>query len=155
MNGYTKLFKSLVTSSIWQEDDETRIVWITMLALADRDGKVDASIPGLANIAKVSIEKTEASLAKLLAPDQYSRTKDYEGRRIEPVDGGWRILNHAKYREKLSDPDRREYQRIKQAQYRMERRIKNGKPLPGEAEAVKAMKRGHHKTADAIAGERR
>ncbi len=32
---YTKLFHSIVTSTIWRETDPTRIVWITMLALAE------------------------------------------------------------------------------------------------------------------------
>lgn len=35
---------------------------------------------------------------KFLSPDKWSRTTDNEGRRIEPIDGGWRLLNHAKYR---------------------------------------------------------
>lgn len=33
-----------------------------------------------------------------MSPDAYSRTPDNEGRRIEPIDGGWRLLNHEKYR---------------------------------------------------------
>ena len=42
--GFTKLFNTIVTSTIWQEDDKTRIVWITMLAIADASGIVGASI---------------------------------------------------------------------------------------------------------------
>jgi hypothetical protein len=34
-----------------------------------------------------------------LSPDKYSRTPDDEGRRIEVIDGGWRLLNYGKYRE--------------------------------------------------------
>jgi hypothetical protein len=95
---YTKLFGSIVTSTIWQEDDKTRILWITMLALADQNGEVMASIPGLARLAGIGLADTEAALAKLLAPDPYSRTPDYEGRRIARIPGGWELLNHAKYR---------------------------------------------------------
>ena len=43
MNGFTKLFQSILTSSVWSEDNETRIVWITMLALADQNGSVSAT----------------------------------------------------------------------------------------------------------------
>ena len=70
-----------------------------MLAMADQYGRVWASIPGLANIARVSIEACESALLELQSPDKYSRTTEHDGRRIEPIDGGWRLLNHAKYRE--------------------------------------------------------
>jgi CTP-dependent riboflavin kinase len=92
MSGYTKLFGSIVASTIWSEDDQTRIIWITMLAMKNQHGEVEASIPGLAKFAHVSIESTEKALAKLMAPDQYSRTKEFEGRRIEEIDGGWLVL---------------------------------------------------------------
>lgn len=110
MTGYTKLFGTILASTIWTEDDQTRLVWITMLALANQHGEVEASIPGLAKFANVSIESTEKALTKLMAPDRYSRTKDFEGRRIEelPGGGGWQILNHAKYRLKASEADRKE-----------------------------------------------
>jgi len=99
MSGFTKLFSSIVTSTIWSEDDKTRIVWVTMLAISDRCGFVAASIPGLAKLASVSIEDCKAAIEKLSSPDTYSRTKEHEGRRIAERDGGWLILNYLKYRE--------------------------------------------------------
>lgn len=69
-----------------------------MLAMADQHGRVWASIPGLANMARVTIEKCEEALATLSGPDKYSRTKEHDGRRVEEIDGGWRLLNHGKYR---------------------------------------------------------
>lgn len=107
--GFTKLFNTIVTSTIWQEDDKTRIVWITMLAISDADGIVSASIPGLASVSNVSVEAAEKAIKNLESPDKYSRTKDFEGRRIEAVDGGWRILNYVKYRRMLTEEERREY----------------------------------------------
>lgn len=126
MSGYTKLFSSIVTSTIWREPNEVRIVWITMLALANKDGEVHASIPGLADMARVSIEQCEMSLTVLESPDKYSRTKDYEGRRIEAMQGdqgGWRLLNHPKYRRLMSSEERREYFRIKKAEQRAKAKI--------------------------------
>jgi hypothetical protein len=107
--GFTKLFNTIVTSTIWQEDDKTRIVWITMLAIADAFGNVFAAIPGLASVGNVSIDACEKAVANLLAPDPYSRTKDFEGRRIEEIDGGWHILNYGKYRKMMDEEERREY----------------------------------------------
>jgi hypothetical protein len=99
MSGYTKLSSSIVHSTIWSEPNHVRIVWITMLAMTNRWGEVEASIPGLAAMARVSIEETEDAINRFLSPDKYSRTKDNDGRRIVEIDGGWEILNYQKYRE--------------------------------------------------------
>ena len=115
---YTKLFNSIITSTIWTEDDKTRIVWITMLAMADKNGEIQGSVPGLARVAGVPTEDCRAALAKFMMPDLDSRTKDDEGRRIEEIDGGWAMLNHAKYRAMASDADRAEKAAIRQARKR-------------------------------------
>ncbi len=95
---FTKLFSSITESTIWLEDDQTRLLWITMLAMADRMGRVWGSVPGLAHRANIPTEAAKKALEKFMSPDKDSRTKDNEGRRIEEMDGGWRLLNHAKYR---------------------------------------------------------
>ena len=100
MSGYTPLFSSIVTSSIWQEDNATRLLWVTLLALADASGKIEGSIPGIANIANIPLEECKAALKKLESPDPYSRTKENEGRRIHEIDGGWQIYNYKKFRDK-------------------------------------------------------
>lgn len=100
MAGYAKVFSSILTSTIWGESHATRIVWLAMLASADAHGVVEGSVPGFAHAARVTREEMEKALAKLMAPDPDSRSKEFEGRRIEAIDGGWRILNHAKYRER-------------------------------------------------------
>jgi hypothetical protein len=133
MMTYTKLFGSILDSTVWQEPLETRVVWITMLAMSDRDGKVEASVPGLAKRAGVTLSQCEKALARFKAPDQYSRTKEHEGRRIEDTAGGFILLNHGKYRSMMSQEDRREYQRLKQAEYRS-RKKKQANGLPGEPE---------------------
>jgi hypothetical protein len=103
MNGYTKLFGSILDSSVWQEPDHVRLVWVTMLAMADRNGHVEAAVPGLAARARVPIENCIDALKRLMDKDEYSRTPDNDGRRIVTIDGGWLIINHAKYRAKMSE----------------------------------------------------
>jgi hypothetical protein len=105
MNSYTKLFSCLLTSTIWAEDDKTRIVWVTMLAMADQHGEVHSTVPGLSRLSGVPVADVEKALAKFMSPDQYSRTKDHEGRRIAEIEGGWELLNHAKYRALASRED--------------------------------------------------
>jgi hypothetical protein len=108
---FTKLFSSITTSTIWREDDHTRLVWITMLAMADKNGLVIASVPGLADIARVPLEQTIKALGKLSTPDPWSSSKEYDGRRIEAVDRGWRLLNYGKFRSIRGQDERREYMR--------------------------------------------
>src|SRR3990167_8495528 len=104
--GYTKLFSSIIGSTIWREPDHVRIVWITMLALKDRFDVVEASLPGLADFARVSLEQCQAALRVLSEPDEYSRTKTNEGRRIQAMEGGWYVLNGEKYRQKMNEDER-------------------------------------------------
>lgn len=129
MSGYTKLFGSILRSTVWKTPPHVRLVWITMLALADRDGVVDSSVPGLADAAGVDRSQCEQALAIFMAPDPDSRTPDYEGRRIEKVDGGWRLLNHGKYADKLSEEDRREKDAARQRRCR-ERRAQRDASRP-------------------------
>lgn len=120
MAGFTKLCSSIVTSSIWSENHPTRIVWVTMLAMSDADGRVEASLPGLARLANVTLDECKAAIRKFTEPDEHSRTSDYEGRRITEIDGGWLILNYPKYREKI-DPASRRKQNRESAQTRREK----------------------------------
>ncbi len=107
--GFTKLWSETITSSIWAEDDQTRLVWITMLAVVGPDGIVRASVSGLAHIARVSKDACQKALDTLMNPDQESRSMAHDGRRVERVDGGFRLLNYGVYREKRQQDERREY----------------------------------------------
>lgn len=120
---FTKLFSSITESTIWVEPSDTRIVWVTMLAMSDRHGRVWGSIPGLANRAVVSVEAVESAIAKFMAPDKYSRTPDNEGRRIEPIDGGWRLLNHEKYREIRDEEQGRDRMRDRVRKHRARKSV--------------------------------
>ncbi len=111
--GYAKLFSSIIHSTIWREDPSTKLLWITLLAMSDRDGAIQASIPGLADAARITLDECLEGLEKLKAPDPYSRTKDFEGRRIIEVDGGFVLLNYGKYRDTKSDDEVREKTRAR------------------------------------------
>ena len=122
MPGFTKLFQSILASTIWRSSDTTRLVWITLLAMADRNGVVEGSVPGLADFARVSLPDCVMSLKELQAPDEWSRSKVDQGRRIREIDGGWFLINYGEYRKKLSQDERREYLKLKQREYRQRNR---------------------------------
>jgi hypothetical protein len=108
---YVKLFSSILQSSIWAEDADTRVVWITMLALADQDGFVRGAESGVSRAANVSLAATRKALKALEAPDVESQSQEWGGRRIERIEGGWQILNYKKYRA-MKDPDMRRAQTL-------------------------------------------
>ncbi len=130
MSGFTKLSGSLTSSSIWNEADAVRIVFITMLSLADADGIVRGSVGGLAHLARKSKAETEEALRVLSSPDSDSSRLDAEGRRIVAVPGGWRLVNHAFYRELGMSEETKAYWREKKRQQR--ERVKDSRGQSGK-----------------------
>lgn len=139
MIGYTKLFSSILESSVWGLSKEAKVLWITMLAKKDRDQIVRSTVPGLHRASGLSIEEVEVALELLARPDPYSTTPDHDGKRILRVADGWFIVTGEKYRDMLSKEDRREYQRVKQAERRARRK---GNHDAGEAVYVRNTNNG-------------
>ena len=142
---FTKLFSSITESTIWCEDSDTRVVWITLLAMSDKYGRVWGSIPGIAKRAAVSLEATEIALSKFLGPDKYSRSNTYDpdsnGRRIEAIEGGWKIINHAHYRRIRDEEERRAY---KAEHERKRREKKRGQSRGQSGQKWTSVDRGGH-----------
>lgn len=112
---FTKLFSCILDSSIWELDQEARLLWITLMSMADVEGIVRAVPAGLARRARISQEGCEAALALFLAPDPDSRSMREEGRRLLKVDGGWLLVNHTYYKGLMSAEATREKDRVRAA----------------------------------------
>ena len=140
---FVKLHAGILDSSIWAEPMPTRVVWIAMLAMADANGYVGASVSGLARRANVTRAECEAALACFIEPDEDSRTEDHDGRRIERVRGGWHLLNYQKFRAHRDAEARREYERDRKRAQRERSRLsrdnlgqsRESAQAEGEAEA--------------------
>lgn len=129
---YTPLDSQIIHSSVWREADHIRLVWITMLAMANRDGYVKCSIIGLADAAKVPLEKAEHAIERLKSPDRYSSDRT-DGRRIEETDGGWMILNFLIYRQRAQEAVAKDKAAARQKRwYDKHRRV--GPALPSRRE---------------------
>lgn len=116
---YAKLDQRIVYSSMWEEDGDTCKVWVTLLALKNiNTGIVDKNITGIARLCKLPIEKVEAAFEKFQAPDPNSSSKELEGRRIVPVERGWRVVNHQAYMEMGWSDEKKAYERDRKAKYR-------------------------------------
>ena len=97
--GFTKLDQRIINSSLWSEGYHTRIVFVTMLAMADSEGFVGSSYSGLERAANVTKDELCKAVEILESPDEDSRSKEENGSRIKKADGGWVIVNYKKYRE--------------------------------------------------------
>lgn len=103
-----KLQCRVFESTIWEEDASTRIVWVTLIAEAQRPenmnhwpGCVRMSANALRRRANVSPQEFDHAMERLMAPDNWSRTNPGQPRIIE-IEGGWRIPAFEEY----NDPER-------------------------------------------------
>ena len=119
---YVKLFQTILTSSIWDEDMSTRIVWITLLALADEDGYAKTTDHSLAMLARVDDVTACNALQVLQDEDPNSGNPDNEGRRIEKVQGGYLVLNYKKYRDMKTKDEQRDENRLRVAAWRAKKK---------------------------------
>lgn len=140
---YSKLFSSLVNSSLWSEPDHIRLLFITLLSLADRDGIVYGSRSGLERAAMIDPDAAEEinPWDSLMAPDNDSsdlmRNPENEGRRIEEIPGGFRLINYTYYKGIRDSEDRKAQNR--EAQRRFRNKISNGKPASAPASRRKPI----------------
>jgi hypothetical protein len=124
---YVKLDTNILHSTLWVERTQ-RDVFITALLMAEPHefmepqrqlnidnllyteppfiaepgwyGFVKSSGHGIANAAGLTKKSGLQALRELGEPDPESRSKDYDGRRMIRIDGGFLILNFMKYRDK-------------------------------------------------------
>lgn len=99
MSSFALLWSSILRSSLWiEESKETKILWVTLLALRDSEGVVRSSLVGLADAAKLTLDECQKSLKVLLDPDEHDSSGVEDGRRLLVVPGGWKLTNHDIYR---------------------------------------------------------
>lgn len=120
---FVKIYGTILDSSIWGEPAPTVKVWITMLAMADMNGFVEASMGGLCRRSAVTPDECIEAVRVLEAPDPDSKNPDHEGRRIERVERGWVILNHKLYRDMRTDAQIAGAERVRR------HRERNAEPL--------------------------
>jgi hypothetical protein len=118
-----KLFTKILDSSVWLEDSDTRIVWITLLAVMDQDGFCRFASPAnIARRARVSPAAAVAALKKFEAPDPLSPEGENEGRRIERVAGGYIVLSAVRHQRQLTREETRKQDAERAKRYRARKR---------------------------------
>lgn len=123
MDGYLPLDRGLIDSTLWTNgDSDTVRLWVYLLFVKDiSTGLITVPIPTLAKRNNLTIERVEEILAIFAEPDPYSRSQEFEGRRIKRTEGGIIVLNHYKYRVrnyKSTDRARAFYERNPELRHR-------------------------------------
>lgn len=147
MSSFTPIFGDIVTSSLWSEEDVVVKVFLTMMAVKDRDHVVRKSAYALAQLAHKTEAEVLEALKVLATPDtKRIEPQDHEGRRIERVDGGWLMLNGAKYQDMMFAVMRRSANADRMKRVRLREKQRGGgnerKPLKGEEEHERAARAG-------------
>jgi hypothetical protein len=99
--GFAKLYgPALAGSSLMDTSVYARWLFVFLLACSDREGRFHAqTVSTLGRLANIPPEFAEQAVRELEAEDPNSRSTEHNGRRIERIPGGWRVLNYEKYRD--------------------------------------------------------
>jgi len=103
MAGYAVVFDSIFTGTLCGRYPDTA-AWLFLLALKDKNGVVDMTPQYISSVTGMPVADLLACISRFMEPDPHSRSTVEQGRRLVPIaadrDWGWRIVNHAAYREK-------------------------------------------------------
>jgi len=103
MSGYTPVFDTVFQGTLcgkWP----TLPIWLTILPLADKNGRIDMTPEAIGLLTGWPLEILIKGLTELCQPDPRSRSKAEGGARLKLIDQdrdwGWQVVNHGQYREK-------------------------------------------------------
>lgn len=118
---FGKFFASTFTGSMIGAGPEVFAVWAYVIANTHHS-TVELNPVLLAHMIGAEPKAIEDAIAYLCAPDPSSRSKVAEGRRlIREGEFAYHVPNHEHYRSIRNEDERREYNRIKQAESRERR----------------------------------
>lgn len=99
-HSYTPIFRDVLTSRVWALPDAQLRVWLWLQLQADPEGFVCADVTGVAVGTRVSGQDAREALDVLSLPDADADPSDVnQGRLLERVPRGWRIVGHEATRE--------------------------------------------------------
>lgn len=129
---YGKSFESMFEGSMVGAGINVFAVWSYIITKARR-GIIEINPKLLAFTLGGSEKDVEAALEFLQQPDPESRSKEEGGRRlVREGQFQYRVVNFVKYRELRDEVDRREYNRVKQQEYRERKKQEQPDFMPAE-----------------------
>lgn len=149
---FAKVFASLWDGTL-ADQWETWSVFVFMLAHCDAQGVIDMTPQAISRRSCIPVDKVEAALKHLSAPDPRSRTATEDGRRIvlldEHRDWGWQIVNYEHYRNMRDEESRREQNREATRRWRGSKRDGEQPVSIGE----QSVSSGEHRVSTVSIGE--
>lgn len=122
---YGKHFESMYEGSMYGSGLGVFAVWGYVISHARR-GRLELNPRKLADTLGGKVCEIEDAITFLMQPDPNSRHKSHEGRRlIKEGEYQYWIPSWEDYQELKNEEDRREYNRIKQAEYRAKKNKNN------------------------------
>jgi hypothetical protein len=115
---FGKFFASTFTGSMYGAGTDVFAVWGYVIAHAN-DSSVELNPRQLADVLGATVERIQAAIDVLCAPDPRSRNPEQDGRRLVHEAGfQFHVVSHQHYRAIRNDDDRRAYNREKQREHR-------------------------------------
>jgi hypothetical protein len=107
-DGFFKVSRRLLDSSLWCEDSDVLRVFLALVALSQdpgspRNGTVFIARRQLAARCFMTEERLEECVRVLSHEDPQSRTGAHSGRRVEVLPNGFRVLNYSLYHDRDMD----------------------------------------------------
>lgn len=154
---YGKWFRSMYEGSMYGAGVSVFAVWGYVIANTI-DSRIELNPKKLADTLGGEVNEVHEAIEFLTKPDPDSRNKAHDGRRlVREGEFQYFVPSWEEYQRIKNEEDRREYNRMKQAEWREKqkaKRLKRGKPLPNEVSSVKFRDNGDDALADALAEER-
>lgn len=151
-NSWSPIWQGILDSSIWEEPDHVLRVFVALLSLKGMDDVVQFDDYKLARRIHMDLDMPRFldALRILASPDLKRPGQEFEGRRIEKVDGGWKLLNGEKYREMMKLENKRARDRRAQAMARQRKKQPQNVPGAREQQYDKAVADGNDALAERI-----
>jgi hypothetical protein len=116
-DGWFKVSRRIVDSSLWAEDPLVLKVWLFLLEQSQagrslKPGTVIISRAVLAGRCLITPEQLDAAIERLSSPDPESRTSRAEGRRVVVLPNGFRLVNHGEYHDVEAEAHLSETRRV-------------------------------------------
>lgn len=120
---YGKAFESMYSGSMVGAGLNVFAVWNYIITMT-RDSVVEVNPKLLSLILGCEEDQVSDALKKLCEPDPRSRSKECGGRKLlKEGEFQYRVVNWEHYQRIRNEADRREYNRVKQAQYRARKKF--------------------------------
>lgn len=113
---FTKVLKTILHSSLMEEEVAVRWAWVAILAMVDSDGIVRGTDSSLARAANLPLAEFQKAIKVLTSPDPNSTSPEEEGRRMVPAgSNAYLLVNYKKIRQRQYEEERRERDRERKA----------------------------------------